>query len=171
MMEANANNIYWIDKKMKIVSISGPWDEFAEKNNGPDIVSEKVRGKHVWEFITGDTTRMWFDALIQLARVKRVPIERPYRCDSPRLKRYMNMTITPEDSGLLRIEHTLISTQELQTPVNFTFAREKNTEPIHTRCSVCGRVKNSQLWQETADRGEEEEINMNVTYAVCPDCR
>lgn len=83
VMEANANNIYWIDKDMKIVAVSVPWNEFAEKNNRHDVVSERVRGKHAWEFITEDTTRMWFDALIQLARVKRAPIERPYRCDSP----------------------------------------------------------------------------------------
>jgi hypothetical protein len=57
----------------------------------------------------------------------------------------ITITITPEESGLLRIEHTLISTQELQPPVNFTFARGKDTEPIHTRCSVCGSEKNSEL--------------------------
>jgi hypothetical protein len=112
---------YILDGKGRIISINGPWDEFAHENGGVDIYANDIQGQLIWDFISGDATRMWFDTLINFAAIKNEIIKRPYRCDSPEFKRYMRMTITPEGNGLLRIDHELLSLEQRKIPyIRFT---------------------------------------------------
>jgi len=160
---------YVLDHRNRIISTSGVWDQFAAENEGIKAASKDIYGRSIWDFVTGDTTRMWLDAVFQLARYRDTGIERRYRCDSPDLKRFMRMLIVSEHGGMLRIEHEILSTEQRSRPVNIKYSEltMKNTKQ---RCSICGRL-NIGGWQEPHECYADASSRILVIYTVCEDCQ
>jgi len=163
--------VYWINRQMEITAVDGPWDQFAQENDGEDVASSSVLGRSIWAFITGDPARMWVETLFQLAAVTGKMVERPYRCDSPDLKRFMRMRIVPEGVGTLRIEHELLYTEKQQRTVIIRPARNLRASGL-MRCSVCGRVNQGESWREPdlSDVPSMNEPSLQVMYTVCQEC-
>lgn len=112
---------------------------------------------------------MWLDAIFQFARLSGTSVERPYRCDSPELKRFMRIRVDVEEGGVLRIEHETVATEQRVVPVHIRYAAgsRKNTRQ---RCSICGRV-NDGGWQEPRPEHADESDGIIVIYTVCEDCK
>ncbi len=165
-------NTYWLDADNAISGVSGPWDRFAQDNEGSAASSSDIAGKPIWSFISGDSSRMWLEALLQLARLTGQAISRPYRCDSPDLKRYMSMTIIPEGSGRLRVEHAILATEARHAPVYIRYAAKATLPSFYQRCSVCGRVRHTpaEPWLEPDEHCAQGKAELSVIYAVCEDC-
>lgn len=164
------NNYYCLDNKNIIVSVSNNWNNFAEENDGLSIFSENVIGKSIWDFISGNTTKMWLDCIFQLARLRKSKIEKTYRCDSPDIKRYMKMIIIPDIDGFLKIEHQIMSTEVQETPV-FIYASPTKNDKFKKRCSVCGRILQDNCWYEPANLNDSITQNFLVIYTVCNECK
>ena len=165
---------YWLDPDNQIISVSSTWDQFALENDGETAVSSQVLGKQIWEFIDGDITKMWVDTLLKLCRTIGKYVERPYRCDSPHLKRYMTMGVYPEKSGVLRLEHIIVTTEPQATPIAF-YAAQQPVVALRFRCSICGRINEEDFWIEP-DTFQDAAMHtqgdgMPVAYTVCPHCR
>lgn len=150
--------VYWIDRDDRIVRVNEQWDRFAESNEGHGCTSAAVLGRSLWPFITGDSTRMLIATCMDRVRVHDRPVLRPYRCDSPELARHMEMSITMEDEGLLRVEHRLVEAQP--KPL------ERRTVVLTPSrvCSTCLRLEREGRWED----GERPEPG--TIFAVCPDC-
>jgi hypothetical protein len=164
--------VYWLDQERRIVAIAGPWDSFALDNEGMSACAAQVLGFPLRRFVSGDDARMWLDTLLQLAGLTGQPLERPYRCDSPDLQRFMSMRIVLEDSGLLRLEHRLLRVQRRIRPVRFV-SSAGSCPSLRLRCSVCGRVRAHHCWMEPEHccQGGGSTTEMPVVYTVCPECR
>lgn len=163
---------YWIDEKDVIVETNSTWDEFALQNDGESCLSTNVLGHSLWDFVNSDVTRMWIRTLLALARQKKEPISRPYRCDSPGEKRFMEMWIEPESSGRVRLEHRLLKTEDFPKPVHFMYESSDQMK-ANCRCSICNRVKVRDGWiegEQLYQNETEEFISLRVIYGVCPDC-
>jgi len=163
--------VYWIDRKMEITAVAGPWDQFARENDGADMASSSVLGRSIWAFVTGDPARMWVEALFQLATVTGRMVERPYRCDSPDLKRFMRMRVIPEGAGVLRVEHELLRTEKQQRAVIIRPVGNLRASGL-MRCSVCGRINKGESWREPdlCDVPSATEPVLRVMYTVCQQC-
>lgn len=170
MTLAISTTIYCLDREQRITSVSGPWDQFARENGGPDVLAGRVCGRSIWDFVNGDATRMWLNALFQLAFVRNEMVERPYRCDSPDFKRFMRMQIFPETGGVLRVEHELLSLEKRIRPVYICHESTIKAPIIHLRCSICGRVKIGGVWEEPGQRHCKSSGSIVVAYSVCDDC-
>ena len=160
---------YVLDHRDRIISVGEAWDHFADENGGMNVSSKDVIGRPLWDFVAGDTTRMWLETLFGSARLCGRTIERPYRCDSPNLKRFMQMRIGFEQGGILRIEHKILATEKRSAPVHFQY-RAKALRNTRQRCSICGRVKNGN-WHEPIEANAEVPAVILVVYTVCEDCR
>lgn len=160
---------YVLDNRDLIVAVGEAWDHFADENGGTNVSSKDVIGRPLWDFVVGNTTRMWLETLFGSARLCGRIIERPYRCDSPNLKRFMQMRIGFERGGILRIEHKILATEKRSTPVHFQHPAkaQRNTSQ---RCSICGRVK-AGTWREPIEAAAEASAVILVVYTVCEDCR
>ena len=168
----NSAIVYLLDDKNRIVSVSGPWDEFADENDGVNVHAADVTGRSIWSFILGDVTRMWLNTAFQFARVQAESIERDYRCDSPDLKRYMRMRIVPNGTGILRIEHETLATEEREAPVHIRSGSANSIYKIRSRCSFCGCIKDGEEWEEPLpEHAEEESGRIIVMYTVCDECQ
>ncbi len=164
---------YWLDIGDVIVDISGGWKAFAEQNNAQALEARRVIGRNLLSFVHGDVTRMYVRTLIQSARLLRKPLLRPYRCDSPDQRRYMEMRLTLENSGLLRWEHRLKRSEPLARRLEFRAVNQPLRPHCVVRCSMCNRLKSSQDWAEP-DVEEIPELadtgTIPVIYGVCPNC-
>ena len=86
---------YTVDSDDVIVRINDAWDSFAEANDASKLDRSTVLGKPLFHYISGDATRMFVWSIFNNVRIRQEEYIRQYRCDSPELKRYMKMTITP----------------------------------------------------------------------------
>lgn len=160
---------YVLDERNRICSVSGIWDEFADENGGQKLSSSDVCGRTIWDFVAGDATRMWLDAIFQLTRLRETSLERSYRCDSPDVKRFMRMRVVPEQGRLLRIEHEILATEPRPVPVSIQYAANALDE-IRRRCSICGRIHNGS-WLEPQAEHVDASNRIMVIYTVCEDCK
>lgn len=161
---------YLLNKHDIIINVSGIWDEFAIKNRGVNVCANDVCGHSIWLYVTGDVTRMWLNAIFQLARVGGNPIERAYRCDSPNLKRYMQMRLTPHPDGTLLVEHQVLKTEERDEEMNIRYKHSSTLAGTRQRCSVCGRIRLAD-WVEPLPEHHGGDNTIVVTYTVCEACR
>jgi len=165
---ATPTTAYMLDNQDRILSVSGFWDEFADENSGANLSSKDVCGRRIWDFVTSDVTRMWLASIFQLSRLRGTVIERPYRCDSPDLKRFMRMRIVSEQGGVLRIEHEILTTEQRPAPVRIQYSAN-SMENNMQRCSICGRVNNGG-WEEPRAEHAGTNSGIIVNYTVCEDC-
>jgi hypothetical protein len=169
-MQTETPTTYRLDKNNCILSVSGPWDEFAQANNGLAACASRIQGRLIWDFISGDVTRMWVEALLQLTVVRQETMERTYRCDSPDLKRFMRMRIIPEESGILRVDHALLSVENRINPVQIRPLAPASNRRARFRCGICGRIEDEGTWVEPDAKHGGASGVVTVLYTVCQDC-
>jgi hypothetical protein len=167
---------YTLDHADCIVAVGGAWDDFARVNQGDAVLSSKVVGRKLDQFIHDDVTRMFVRSLLMAARLLRKPISRPYRCDAPALKRFMEMTVTPDAVGGLEVTHRELRSEPMLHRVQLVAAPPGSEAVFTKRCSLCNRVQAKGVWSEVdaavqAGRLTDNGAGLKVFYGVCPDCR
>jgi hypothetical protein len=166
---------YTVDNTNTIVAVSGVWDEFARDNGGENILASKIIGRQLEQFIQGDDTRMFVRTMLMSARTLHRPIYRPYRCDSPTLKRFMEMTLLPRADGVLEVIHRELHNEPIFHNIPVVAAPSGAGWAFLKRCSLCNRVHAQGVWSEIDDAIEANRLqvnapNLKVIYGVCPDC-
>lgn len=169
----NESTTYWLDRNNKIIKVSNNWNKFALENNGKDVLSEKILGHSLLEYVVGDNTKMWIETLLQLARIKSNGIIKEYRCDSPREKRYMIMELKMLGDGTLKVEHTIKKIESYSQELNFLYSNTKLKSKLYQRCSICNKVLYEGNWTEPNELSEDltDSNEIQVIYNVCPNCR
>ncbi|MCB0192433.1 MAG: hypothetical protein KDJ65_10860 [Anaerolineae bacterium] len=167
--------VYWLNQADEIVDVNDEWDNFALDNDGNEVVRDKVIGKPLFNFIVGESTRMFVDNLLRRARLRYQETHKFYRCDSPDVKRFMEMRIVPEDRDLLRLEHTIIRREVMTPPVYYQYS--PTIKHPYRRCSICNKVLHQSVWCEGSDliralpQSSVDAIDaIDVIYHVCPTC-
>jgi len=166
---------YWLDRDDRIVQLNPLWDQFALANGGEkQLLSSEIQGRKVFDFITGDQTRMYLEALLQHVRFLHRTLIRPYRCDSPTLKRFMSMSLTPAAQGLVKLDHTLLKSEPFQQPVIYRYEPDLQASTL-PRCSVCTRLLIKGNWLAPEDAETLGFIThgtpLPVHYRICPTCK
>lgn len=186
---ANLQLSYWVDSRNIIRKVDDHWDQAMNNESWSDRASASgIIGKPLSDFICDDVTRMYVATMIESVRVIPHTSFRPYRCDTPGTKRYMQMIITPEDNGWILISHELIRTEAIAKPAVFktvadraqikhSISTKAEAAKIHfVRCSICNRLHrvgdHASKWQEVDYFTDHESIAIpaKVIYGVCSDC-
>jgi predicted RNA-binding Zn-ribbon protein involved in translation (DUF1610 family) len=167
---------YTIDASDTIVAVSGAWDEFACNNEGKATVAKQVIGQKLDRFIHGDDTLMFVRTMIMSARTLQRAVVRPYRCDSPGIKRYMEMTVQPHAMGMVEVTHRELRCESMAPKVRMIAAAPATGSTVIKRCSMCNRIRVQQHWSEVDEALAAGQLAANdlstlrVVYGVCPDC-
>lgn len=162
---------YLLDQENVIVVIAGPWNEFAENNAGNGSYQESVLGQPLLDFISGKVTKQYWLEVFSKVRLSNVPLSIDYRCDAPFAKRFMQMTLSPEANGALRIRSRLLQEDSLPRSVLITRA-EQRSKHTRVRCSLCNRINQQGDWLETEQLSRLNAcFDWEVTYGVCPACQ
>lgn len=176
----------WItDRRGVIISIGmANWRSFAERNNAPELLPEKVIGTSLNSYISGEAVRRFYkrllDAALQDGR-RRFYFE--YRCDAPDARRDMSMSISPlsergEVTGLM-FQSQLHAHSARPRIELFTAAARGPMEGYQTlhMCSSCHDVKHEDpvtgawAWITPSKyyyRGGTDDVN--IEHDICPKC-
>ncbi|CUH75798.1 hypothetical protein [Tropicibacter naphthalenivorans] len=129
-----SSTYYKLDSEDRIIAVGGVWDDFARRNGGADVTSDKVKGALIWNAMHGNALHGYLNALFFAVRTWQRPISLPVRCDAPGMPRFDQMTITPGPDGTLTVTHTpLEARQEGLQPSPCSDPRRNSV-----CCAVCG---------------------------------
>ena len=176
------NISYWVNSQDIICKVDEHWDSTLEDSKARRVKSGVIIGKSIFDFICDDVTRMYLRTMLQSVRLIPRVLQRPYRCDSPTEKRFMEMTLELESNSWVRISHKLLRTEPIATPILFKSVTTANKieqsssyAAYHVRCSICNRVRltSGKDWRDV-DKLPPEDItgieSLRVIYGVCSDC-
>lgn len=158
---------YRIDQDDLITVVSDGWQEFAYANGAPEL-SRSALGRPLWDFIAGRQTREVYQIIIDRVRSGVGPLAVPFRCDSPDVRRFMRLDLSPtEGGGVEFVAETL--REERRDPVTlFDVDAERGGEMV-TVCSWCKQVKvESDSWLEVEAAVERLDL-LGRLRDPCPD--
>ena len=162
---------YTLDAEDRIVDFGGPgWNAFAEANGGPELGRAGLKGASIYAQVAGHFTRRFLREFFVAGRAAKTPLTRVYRCDAPKLKRWMEMRACAEQDGRLRIEHRLVEASPMSVEVAPT-QLPTGGRPDYSRCSICNRLRRfgAQDWREPDEAGA---VGLQrVVHTVCKPCR
>ncbi|MBB5020781.1 hypothetical protein [Desulfurispira natronophila] len=160
---------YRLNSDNIISEVSDTWDRFACENDGdPGAIQSSVLHKSIFDAIQGDETRLFVDILLTHARTLQKRLVRPYRCDTPLLRRYMAMELVPEKDGHILVQHHLLKFHNQQAPT--ITCQPTAMKNLLKRCSICARIRVNDQWQEPSELAPPL-TDITVFYGICPDCK
>lgn len=167
---ADYDCFYRLDDEDRILDWGGPnWNAFARENGGA-TGGRSLKGDLLYDHIVGHFTQRFLREFFAAARVAAAPLTRTYRCDSPRMKRLMEMRAQALGRGWLDVQHRLVA--ETPLPIEVAFREQpEGRRADYLRCSICNRLRrsNEDEWREPEEAGAKGELR--VVHTVCSDCR
>ena len=166
---------YCIDAAGIITAVSSRWDAFARANGSPELCADRVVGAKLWSFITDDTTILLYQELLNRSRKSQRAACFPFRCDSPTLRRELEMMIVPLADGATAFRTW--ATRIVPRAANALLDSGVPRSAKHvTMCGWCKRVRLPRgEWLEL----EEATIRLRllgdaappqITHGICPRC-
>jgi len=164
---------YWIDALDRLVEVNDAWNIFAVENGAAELTRDRVLGQPIWRYVSDQTTQELYRSLIAVARESK-HIEFVYRCDTPALKRLMQMTIIPEDSRVVCFQSAVASVT-VQKQLALWDPRPVRSGGAIRTCSWCKRLEIGGRWTELDTAVDvlglfTEAPLPPVTQVTCPSC-
>jgi hypothetical protein len=165
---------YCLNQRDEIVSVSDSWLGFAVANDAPELTPERVRNQPLWDFVADPTTTHLYEQM--LARVRRGEVVRfNFRCDSPCLRRLLEMTIRLRPDRLVEFATRALRVEE-RPPVTLLARSVPRSERRLGACGWCSRIKvDEDRWvgAETVVRELrlfEQERLPQLAHGICVAC-
>lgn len=165
---------YDIDADLRLVSVDEGWTQFAVANGAPDLVPPAPIGSPVITRGTDATTRFIYRQLFRRAAASRKTVVFGIRCDSPEVRRFLELTIVPHDSGFT------ITTRLQRTEPNpggglLVHHPDLSSATVVRVCGWCKRIEAEGHWLELEEGLPRlglftwTEMPL-VTHGMCEDC-
>jgi len=138
---------------------------------------EQILGRSLWDFIAGAQTRHIYKVLFEKVRSDQRVVTVDFRCDSPILRRFMKLTISPQMVSQLELESRIIREETRVFSVRFLEQANSGVTTLLPMCSWCKRVKlDKGVWVEA----EAARAKMRLFYGhdlpklpqgICEECK
>ncbi len=179
-----------LDRELRISQVGGPnWQRFLEDNPPQDLeaynrAKQSVIARSVTEFFAGERVRSTFaDLFKNVLSGTRQAIRLDYRCDAPKLRRDMRMSVSPittaGEVNHLLYQSVMLSVQERPAiPLFGVPVADQETEDILTLCAICARVAwpisgptAAREWIEPTEYYRRDGSDVTViSHGFCEDC-
>ncbi len=169
---------YRIDESANLVWVGDTWTAFAHENGASQLAERSILGESLWHFIEGIETRHLYQLIFDKVRCDRSAIVLPFRCDSPDLRRFMELRISPhpESRGELQLTAFLLNSEPRDAVplLDRDIARCRGMLAI---CSFCKRIEVDAVgWLEVEAAASQLELLSEsamprLSHGVCPDCK
>lgn len=164
---------YRIDGDNRISYVNPEWMEFAIENGAEQLVLPGVLGKPIWDFIAGSETRHLYHVMLESIRTTNAVICFLFRCDAPRLRRYMEMLMRPWGTNGVEFS-SRVDREEPREPVQLLMPTAARSDQMIRMCGWCKRVATPK-WLEVEDairelRLFELDYMPQITHTVCLEC-
>lgn len=165
---------YHLDRDDRIVHVSAGFAAFATENGGGQMLNDIV-GRSIWPYVSGVHTRSLYADMFEQVRAQGREVSLPFRCDSPAVRRFMTLVISPLDHGGLRLMARLDRAEERE-PVRLLDPRVPRSGPAIEGCSLCRRMAVPDAGWVSVEQAVThlrlfDETQMPpITHGVCPAC-
>jgi len=168
--------VYQVNGNDRITDLNEPWLDFARENRAEELTRRFVLNRMLWDFITGAEAKGFYQSILDRVRTAGKRISLPYRCDSPRERRFMEMEIIPVEQNGVRFESTIVRI-ERRNPTHVLDSTVERRTSLIKMCSWCKKVfiPDEDGWFEI-----EEAITMmplitrppypDITHGICNAC-
>jgi len=164
---------YKIDKDNNIIFVNEEWDRFALSNFGEEIISEKILGKNLLDFIENISVKQIYLDIINQARKGNV-ITIDFRCDAPTCRRLLQMTIRPEKNNVVTF---FSKAKEILSwdYINILDSKAIRSIELIPMCSWCKKIKMDSEWEELEQAIKKyglltQKQVPSLTHTICEDC-
>lgn len=173
-MNNSLSILYRINSRDEFIFVNQEWEIFAHENDAPFLSPENILGKSLWNFITDATTEQIYREMVRKAREGEfIPFR--FRCDSPGLRRLLEMNISASRKGNVEFETRTILVEE--RPVQMILKDDNSrTEDILRICGWCKKiVVSDEVWEEVEEAVTalglfEQEKLPQLTHGICDGC-
>lgn len=167
---------YCIDSRDIITEVSDNWNAFALENAAPQSCSSpQVLGTVLWDHFQDRETRHIYQALVARVRTTKRSVSVPICCDSPDMKRFIEMRIAPLENGALEFISRIVRL-EPRPPVALLDKSHSRSDDLIRICSFCKQIDlGGDQWVDT----EAAIIRLGLfgkpvlpglTHTICPSC-
>lgn len=165
---------YEIDAHDKIVFVNQDWLTFAIENDAHHLTRDNVVGKSLWHFIHDKESIHLYQILLDKVRRQRKTFRFPFRCDSDKMKRFMEMKIEILEGNTIKFL-TWVVKEEQKTNPHLPPTPQAVSEFL-TICSWCQLVKVDDQWMEVEDAIAHLNLYSQfplpqLTHDICNPCR
>ena len=172
-MASGENLHYRINEENKIIFVNSKWDQFAEANNGVNIMSSQILNRTLWDFISDRTTLNLYRELLQMVRNGRT-VRFNFRCDSPTFRRFMEMEISHGENSCIDFHTHEVATESHLAPVLSVMIPHHSDKLIRI-CSWCKKIHTGELWVELEKAVNHMRLFENselptLTHGICDIC-
>jgi hypothetical protein len=167
--------VYCIDHADHIISVDEAWLKFASDNGAPELTREEVDNKELWRFISDPDTRLIYRLLFDAVRTRMQSVSISYRCDSPTVRRYMELTCSPRPKLGIEIQSRIIR-EEPREYVSMLDVNQSRSRSVITICAWCKQCRVSEFdWREIEDAVPDlgafsDSMLPQVSHGMCPTC-
>lgn len=165
---------YVINESDEIIFVNDAWSEFALANDAPELVANKVLNCNLWDFISDAATREIYQKLVDKARAGHSS-NFGFRCDSPDLRRFLEMKITLVENKNIQFDTRIINTEK-RICQNVFQNDARRTNVVIVACSWCKKVETGDgNWCEVeeflSDPNLLESENISqISHGMCVSC-
>jgi hypothetical protein len=165
---------YAIDDQDRLIRVDEGYYRFAEEN-GWDGAGDSL-GRLLWDFVAGHDVRRLQRLLLRRVRDELHDIELPFRCDSPTLRREMDIRITADRSGrVVLFSAQLCSEQPRSEPQPLLNPRAPRAGDFLPMCAWCDRFLVGGEWVEVEEAARRLELFRRsvlppLDHGICPEC-
>jgi hypothetical protein len=166
---------YELDAQLRIRAVDTAWEKFAAANDAPELAATSgLLGSSVFAYIADATTAALYRLIFERVRRTQLPLVLPLRCDSPALRRYLSIEISPATEQGLCLRTSVIRL-EPRPPVPLLDLRGEHEEPPVRMCGWCKAVDVSGRWCEAEQAVREWRLFERprlprISHGICPAC-
>ena len=167
----NDSVIYELDANNNIVAVNQMWQSFALANDAPELSHDNVIGKPLLQYISGNITKRFWETFLEKVRLSDEVIHLNYRCDSPDLRRFMQIKAYRDGCDGLHFESTLLRTEPRSSSIYFKRSQQRSAD-TKVRCSFCNHILYKNHWVEAESLvSAKHSVTLEVIYGICPKCQ
>ncbi|MFM2356699.1 MAG: hypothetical protein RLZZ528_2435 [Pseudomonadota bacterium] len=155
-----------LDAGHRFLYVGGDWDAFAQDNGAEAATGEAIAGSTLFDHIEGFETRAFLNAALFAVRDCGKPFVLDYRCDSPRVRRFMRMTVSPLRGDRLLMLHDFLHEERVGKTLLPWIVAQDGVAP---KCSVCCAVQYGEVWLDPFLARNPHPAR--VQAGLCPSCR
>lgn len=165
---------YCIAADNRIAWVSEEWLEFARQNQAPELTREHVVGRPLFSFVSGAETEYLYYMLLDRVRSLRETVSVSFRCDSPLLRRFMTLRVSPLAKERVQFDGLLVRAEPRQA-VSLLDAAAARALGALTICGWCKKVQVDDEWLEVEVAVERLDLFgasqvPRLSHGVCDSC-
>jgi hypothetical protein len=162
-----------IDEDDRLVRVDQGFYRFAAENGW--IGSDSSLGRSLWDFVAGEEMKQLQRMLVRRVRGEAGGVDLPFRCDSPDVRREMDIQIAPSSAGaLVQFKARLRSEEQREFQPLLDPDARRGTDLIEM-CGWCDRFRVDSEWVEVEEAATRLKLFQRseppaISHEVCPDC-